>query len=120
FNLIPGFPMDGGRVLRSLFWARKKDILSATRLAATVGQVVANLIMAAGVAAFIFVDWLTGIWLFIIGNFLRGSAFASYEQLFIDRVLKGVPAAQIARRDYEAIGPETTLQELVDQHLLSG
>jgi len=120
FNMIPGFPLDGGRVLRSLFWGRKKDILAATRLASAVGQMVANLIMAAGVAAFIFVDWLSGIWLFIIGNFLRTSAFASYEQLFVDRVLKGIPAMQVARQDYEPISPDTTIQTLVDEHLLRG
>jgi Zn-dependent protease/CBS domain-containing protein len=120
FNMIPGFPLDGGRVLRSVFWGRKKDILAATRLASAVGQVVANLIMAAGVAAFIFVDWLSGIWLFLIGNFLRTSAFASYEQLFIDRVLKGIPVTQVARHDYEPISPDETVQTLVDEHLLAG
>jgi Zn-dependent protease len=120
FNMIPGFPMDGGRVLRSIFWARKHDILAATRLVAAVGQVVANLIMAAGVATFIFFDWLTGVWLFLIGNFLRGSAFANYEQMLLDHVLKGVPASRLARTDFEPIGPETNLASLVDDHLLAG
>lgn len=120
FNLVPGFPLDGGRVLRSIFWARNKDIVTATRMASSVGQVVANLIMAAGVAMFIFVDWLSGVWFFLIGNFLRGSAFASYEQLFIDRVLKGIPASQVARKDFEPISPAMTIATLVEDHLLGG
>jgi Zn-dependent protease/CBS domain-containing protein len=120
FNLVPGFPLDGGRVLRSVFWAQKRSLLDATRLASGVGQLVAYLIMGAGVLIFLFDDFLTGIWFFLIGNFLRSASVSSYEQLFMDTMLKGVPVTTVARRDYIAVPPDMTLAELVDGHVLAG
>lgn len=120
FNLVPGFPLDGGRVLRSIFWARKRDLLSATKLASRVGQVVANLIMAAGVIIFLTVDFVGGLWFFLIGNFLRGASAASYEQMFMERVLKGIPVSVVAREDFVPLGPEMTIAELVEEHILAG
>ena len=79
FNLVPGFPLDGGRVLRSVFWARKRNIVDATRLASTIGQGVAFAIMALGGVVFVLGFWLSGIWLFLIGNFLRSASVASYD-----------------------------------------
>lgn len=120
FNLLPGFPLDGGRVLRSVFWARKRNLLAATRLASNVGQWVAYGIMAIGVASFFFVSVITGVWFFLIGNFLRNASVASYEQLFMDTVLKGIPASAVARQDYVSVPPDLTLAELVEEHVLAG
>jgi Zn-dependent protease/CBS domain-containing protein len=120
FNLVPGFPLDGGRVLRSVFWAQRRSMLDATKLASRVGQLVAYLIMGTGVVIFLFSDFLTGVWFFLIGNFLRGASVASYEQLFMDTVLKGVPASTVARQDYVPVSPETTLAELVEDQVLAG
>ena len=120
FNLVPGFPLDGGRVLRSIIWARKGEMLAATKLASRIGQVVANLIMGAGVLIFLTIDLVGGLWLFLIGNFLRGSSSASYEQLFIETVLKGVPARVVAREDYVPLSPEMTISQLVEEHVLAG
>ncbi len=120
FNLVPGFPLDGGRMLRSLFWARERNILTATRMATNIGVIVAYLIMGLGVASFIFYSVLTGVWLFLIGNFLRGSSTASYEQLFMDKVLKDVPASSLASRDFVRIPPDLTLAQLTDEHVLTG
>lgn len=120
FNLVPGFPLDGGRVLRSALWARKKDLLGATRIASRVGEGVAYATMAIGVAAFLFVDVIMGIWLFLIGNFLRGSAEASYAQLFTATVLKGIPARVVATTAYTGVSPELTLTDLAEQHILAG
>ena len=120
FNLVPGFPLDGGRDLRSVFWAQKRNLLAATRIASNVGQAVAYGIMAIGVASFFFVDVITGIWFFLIGNFLRSASIASYEQLFLDTVLKGIPASAVARQDYVTVPPELTLAQLVEEHVLAG
>lgn len=120
FNLVPGFPLDGGRVLRSALWARKKDLLAATRVASRVGEGVAYATMAIGVVAFLFVDVIMGIWLFLIGNFLRGSAEAGYSQLFTTTVLKGIPARVVATTAYTCVSPELTLAELAEQHVLAG
>ncbi|MPZ50676.1 MAG: CBS domain-containing protein [Dehalococcoidia bacterium] len=120
FNLMPGFPLDGGRVLRSVFWAQRRNLLDATRAASNLGQLVAYIIMGAGVLGFIFGDFITGIWLFLIGNFLRSASAASYEQLFMNIVLKGVPASTVARTDFTAVSPDMSLAALVEEHILAG
>jgi Zn-dependent protease/CBS domain-containing protein len=120
FNLVPGFPMDGGRMLRSVFWARERSILAATRIASRIGVAVAYMIMAAGVAAVFFEAYLTGVWLFLIGNFLRGASAASYEQLFLDTVLKGIPAGNLASSEFVSVPPDMTLAQLADEHVLAG
>ena len=120
FNLVPGFPLDGGRVLRSLFWAQKRSILDATRLASMIGQYVAYGIMGVGVVLFLAFDFVTGIWFFLIGNFLRNASAASYQQLFMETVIKGVPAASVARHDYTPVSPEVLISSLVDEHVLGG
>jgi Zn-dependent protease/CBS domain-containing protein len=119
FNLIPGFPLDGGRVLRSIFWSRKHNIVGATRLASRVGVGVAYLIMGIGVFTFFF-NVVTGIWFFLIGNFLRTASTESYQQVFLDRALKGVPASSVARQDYVAVSPDTSLSQLVEENVLAG
>jgi Zn-dependent protease/CBS domain-containing protein len=120
FNLVPGFPLDGGRVLRSIVWWRNGNLLQATRIASMGGQVVSFLMMGLGVFAFFFASWFTGIWLFLIGNFLRGASQASYQSLFVQTMLRGVPATRLARRDYIALSPEVTIKELVDDYVLDG
>jgi Zn-dependent protease/CBS domain-containing protein len=119
FNLLPGFPLDGGRVLRSIFWSRKRNILSATRIASQVGVAVAYIIMGIGVISFFFYP-VTGIWLLLIGNFLRVASTESYQQVFLDRALKGVPASSVARQDYVAVPPDMSLSQLVEEHVLAG
>jgi Zn-dependent protease/CBS domain-containing protein len=119
-NMVPGFPLDGGRVLRALIWSRKRDQLSATKLASRIGSVIANLIMAAGVAFFLFGFLVQGLWFFLIGNFLRSSSSASYEQLFVETVLKGIPVSVVARSDYTPISPEMTIGQLIEEHVLAG
>ena len=120
FNLVPGFPLDGGRVLRSAFWARSRNLLDATRLASRIGQGAAYVIMGIGVIFFLFLDFVTGIWFFLIGNFLKGASEASYAQLFTDTVLKGIPASAVATQTYDAVSPELTLAELAEEHVLGG
>ena len=119
FNLVPGFPLDGGRVLRSIFWARKRNILGATRIASNVGIVVAYIIMGIGVFTFFF-NPVTGVWFLLIGNFLRVASSESYHQVFLDRALKGVPASSVARQDYVAVSPDMSLTQLVEENVLAG
>ena len=120
FNLIPGFPLDGGRVLRSIFWSRKRNILGATRIASNVGIIVAYIIMGIGVIAFFFTSPVTGIWFLLIGNFLRVASSESYHQVFLDRALRGVPASSVARQDYVTVAPDLSLAQLVEENVLAG
>lgn len=120
FNLMPGFPMDGGRLLRSLFWARDRNVLDATRLAAGVGEGLAVVFMAIGVLTLILVDTFAGLWLLLIGNFLRTSSIASFEQVYLDRVISKVPVTAVWREDVATISPAETVDEIVEQYFLSG
>lgn len=120
FNMVPGFPLDGGRVLRSIIWTANKNQLKATQLASQVGQGVAFVLMALGVAAFFFISIITGVWLFLIGNFLRTAAESSYRQLLVQTLLQGVPAERVAKRDFVEVAPDTTILELVEDHILRG
>ncbi len=119
FNLVPGFPLDGGRVLRSVYWARNRNILDATRIASNAGRMVGFLIMAISLVSLAFGFWIQGLWFLLIGNFLRNASTTSYEQLFMDTVLKGVPASAVARQDYVAVAPDLTIAGLVDEHVLN-
>jgi Zn-dependent protease len=120
FNVIPGFPLDGGRVMRSAFWAKHRSLLGATRAAANISMFVAYGMMAAGVVMFFTASIVSGIWLLLIGIFLRVASAESYEQVFMDVVLRGVPASSVARQDYVTVPPDMMLTELVEENVLAG
>jgi len=120
FNLIPGYPLDGGRVLRSLAWWITGDAARATRLAARGGQAMAYLFIAYGLLRFFAGAGLAGLWMAFIGWFLLNAAGASYGQVeMLDR-LRGVRVADVMERDCARIGSRARLQELVDDLLRSG
>lgn len=125
FNLIPGFPLDGGRVLRSILWALSGNFVRATRWATVVGQGVAWLLILAGMAMVFGIElpWfgtglISGIWLLVIGWFLLDAARKSYYRTVIQDALEGVPITQIVRRDPPAVEPDCTVQDLVDEHVM--
>ncbi|HTX69146.1 MAG TPA: site-2 protease family protein [Thermoleophilia bacterium] len=109
FNLIPGFPLDGGRVLRALLWRITHDVVRATRLAAAVGQVFAVAFMVLGVAEILYTGSIGGIWLVLVGWLMIGAARATSRQTQIDHALAGVPAARLMTPFESWISPYTTL-----------
>jgi Zn-dependent protease/CBS domain-containing protein len=117
FNLLPGFPLDGGRVLRSILWKITGNLQRATQWAARVGQVLAFLFILAGVWLFFLGDLLGGIWIGFIGWFLLTAAQSAGSQAMIESLLGGVTVAQAMTPAPPAITPETTVQTLVDEHL---
>ena len=119
FNMLPGFPLDGGRVFRAIVWARNRNQLRATRMAARTGEGVAYLLMAGGALQF-FWNPIGGIWMFLIGMFLRNASTASYEQLLLQTTLEGVSVMEIARSEYTPVSPDMTVDVLVDGHMLAG
>ncbi len=119
FNLIPGFPLDGGRIFRALVWQRTHDYHRATRIATKVGQGIAYAFIAGGIALILILQlWLDGMWLIFIGWFLNNAARASYQQILLHDALVGITARQVTDYDSPLIPPHLTLTELVQQHIL--
>ena len=118
FNLLPGFPLDGGRLLRSIAWARKRSLPQATRIAALTGIGLAFVLMAGGAVAFVLGAFLTGIWFVIIGWFLRSQADAALRQLTISEQLRGLTVSAALRRDFHPVPPELSLASLLDDYVL--
>src|SRR5579884_1233583 len=118
FNLIPGFPLDGGRVLRSIIWAINKNADRATRMAARVGQVVAFLFIIDGIWNFFRGAGFGGLWIAFIGWFLMDAAKASYAQVEIMATFRGVRVAEVMSRDCTIVNRGMSLQEFVDTYLL--
>jgi Zn-dependent protease len=120
FNLIPGFPLDGGRIFRALVWQRTHDYHRATRIATKVGQGIAYAFIVVGLALIIFSppNWLNGMWLIFIGWFLRDAARASYQQVLLRDALTGITARQVTDYGCPLIPPHLNLTELVQQYIL--
>lgn len=118
FNLLPGFPLDGGRAFRALVWWRTGSLRRATRLASNIGQGFALALMALGALQLFSGALVGGLWLIFIGMFLRGLASAGYEQLAVRQALEGVDVADVMVRDPRTVSPDLTLRRLVDEHLL--
>jgi Zn-dependent protease len=117
FNLIPGFPLDGGRVLRALLWRSSRNLERSTRIAARIGQVVAMLFIGAGLLL-LFRSVLAGLWLVLIGWFLDSGAQSSYQQMVIRRGLGGVHVGDIMARDLHAIDPNLTIDQAIADYFL--
>ncbi|HEY8172578.1 MAG TPA: site-2 protease family protein [Dehalococcoidia bacterium] len=117
FNMLPGFPLDGGRVFRSILWANNHDRLKATRWASKVGEWIAYGVMAIGVVELVFQNF-AGLWLLLIGFFLRNASTASYEQLLIETTLSGIRVRDVMRREFPRVPPDTTLEQLVHEGVL--
>jgi Zn-dependent protease/predicted transcriptional regulator len=120
FNMLPGFPLDGGRVFRSIVWWRNHNLLRATRVAARTGEVVAYILMGIGLIQFFTINPIGGVWMFLIGLFLRNASASSYEQMVVQTALSGLRARDLARSDFVPISPEITMAQLVGDYMLSG
>jgi len=125
FNLIPGFPLDGGRILRSILWAATDNLRRATRWAAGVGQAIAWLMILGGVAMifgaqipFFGTGFGNGLWLAFIGWFLHSASQQSYRRVVIQDMLEGVPVRRMMRSDPVTVPSRISIQELVDDHMM--
>jgi Zn-dependent protease/CBS domain-containing protein len=119
FNLLPGYPLDGGRVLRSIAWKLTNSLRRGTEIAAAAGQLVGFGLIAWGLATlFLGGDFFGGLWIAAIGWFLQNAASASLQQTIVQTRLSDVRVGQIVRRDAATVAPSTTVAELIEEHLL--
>ncbi|HSP05781.1 MAG TPA: site-2 protease family protein [Acidobacteriota bacterium] len=115
FNLLPGFPLDGGRVLRSILAYWKHDLVTATRMASRAGVTVAFLMMAIGALSILRGNF-GGFWTILIGIFLKEAADSSYRQVVIQSAFKQKWVEQIMQRNPVVVPPTLTIQELIDDY----
>jgi len=121
FNLIPGFPMDGGRILRALLWRLRGERFAATRTAAAVGRLIGYLIIALGVLiAFSPRGLVGGIWLALIGWFLSNAAEATVAQMSVQRSLHGVRVRDVMDPDPPSVSPNELVTDLIHERMLRG
>jgi Zn-dependent protease/predicted transcriptional regulator len=118
FNLVPGFPLDGGRLLRSAIWKATGSLSRATRIASVSGQAVGWLLVAGGVAFLLAGDLAGGIWFAFIGWFLVQAARSSYQELQLQQLLRRVEAEDVMAGDLLRIPPELSLQDAVDDYFM--
>jgi Zn-dependent protease/CBS domain-containing protein len=125
FNLVPGFPLDGGRVLRAILWAATHDFARATRWAAGAGQAFGLLLIFAGIAMMFGIrlpylgsGFVPGLWMAFIGWFLSGAAATSYRQVVLHDLLDGIPVAAVMRRGLGTVDPNVAVARFVEDYLM--
>jgi Zn-dependent protease/CBS domain-containing protein len=115
FNLVPGFPLDGGRVLRAALWKIKGDLRQATEMASRAGSAVAVLLIVLGVLRGFAGDFLGGLWFVLIGVFLRQAGQASYQQLLLRRTLEPLAVRDVMTRDVVHLAADVPVGRAVDE-----
>jgi hypothetical protein len=118
FNLLPGFPLDGGRVLRAFLWHVTGNLRRATRISSWTGQALGWMMVIGGVTEFVFGNTLGGVWLAFLGWFLNSAAQTAYQQLLMRRAFEGLTVSDVMTPGVEAVSPETTVEDLVQNHFL--
>ncbi len=118
FNLIPAFPLDGGRVLRSILWQTKGDLKRATRITFMIGSGFGFALIGFGVLrVLVWGDLIGGVWMFLIGLFLRNAAQMSYQQLLLRRVLEGEPVSRFMQGDPVTVPRAISVEQLVEEYV---
>ncbi len=117
FNLVPAFPLDGGRVFRAALWKWMKNQRKATRVASAVGSGFGILLILLGIVQLFFGYFINGIWWFIIGFFLYNTARSSYQRVLLNDILAGEKVKQVMTRDIVTVSPDITVLDLVENYI---
>lgn len=125
FNMVPGFPLDGGRVLRSILWAASHSLRDATRWVSWISQFIAWLFILAGIAMafgvslpFFGTGLVSGLWLAFIGWFLSSAAMQNYRQVVLADSLKGVPVSRLMLLNVPTVAPESSVEALIEHNIM--
>jgi Zn-dependent protease/predicted transcriptional regulator len=116
FNMVPAFPLDGGRVLRSILWAIKGNLRWATHIASQLGSAFGWFLIALGVVNFIGGNFIGGLWYALIGMFIRGASQMSYRQLLIRKALTGEPVERFMETHVVTVPSSVPIRELVENY----
>jgi Zn-dependent protease/predicted transcriptional regulator len=117
FNLLPAFPLDGGRVLRSILWNWKKNLRWATNIASRIGSGFGIALIVLGLLNVIRGNFVGGIWWFVIGMFLRGASRSSYQQVLIRKAFEGEHVRRFMTADPVSVPPSISLEALVEDYV---
>jgi len=117
FNLLPAFPLDGGRVFRAYLWHLRHDLLEATRITSMVGGWFGIAFFALGLVSLLAGDFIGGIWWFLIGMFLRAAARSSYDQLVMKTQLQGEPVSRFMETTPVTVDADRSVRDFVDEYL---
>lgn len=117
FNLIPGFPMDGGRIVRAYLWKKTNNFYYATRKASNYGQKIAFFFITFGLFS-IFLGFPGGLWLMLIGWFLHSAAQSSYQQASLQEILSSIKVKDIMVKDIVTIASNITIEAAVNEYFL--
>lgn len=117
FNIIPAFPLDGGRVLRSLLWGIKGDLRWATRISSFIGSAFGILLIFMGIVSFFSGNFIGGMWWFLIGMFLNSAARMSYQQLLTRRALEGESVSRFMTKNPVTVSRSTTVESFVNDYV---
>lgn len=120
FNMVPGFPLDGGRVLRAIIWKITGNYQRSTQIASISGQVIAFGFIGLGIFSVINGNFMNGVWLAFIGWFLQNAAASAYAQVNLQEMLRGVTVRQAMMGECNEVTGLTTLHQLVNERVLVG
>jgi Zn-dependent protease/predicted transcriptional regulator len=118
FNLVPAFPLDGGRVFRGSVWKHSNNLVGATRTATRVSEGLSLLMMVGGFVLIIFGDLWDGIWFIVLGWFIKSGAETSLRQTLIGETLAGVEVGDIMTKDVVSVPPDITVQQMISDYFL--
>ncbi len=117
FNMIPGYPLDGGRVLRALIWKKKGDLREATHIASRVGAAFGLVLVGLGVVNLLLMNPIGGLWWILIGFFIRSVAKNSYQQLLIRIALQGEEVRRFMKESPVSVSPSLSIGEFVEDYV---
>ena len=118
FNLLPAFPLDGGRVFRGSLWKHSNNLIGATKTATRVSEALSLLMMVGGFVAIILGDFVDGIWIVVLGWFIKSGAETSLRQTLVGETLSGVTIGDIMTRQILTVPPEITIQQVISTYFL--
>jgi len=117
FNLVPAFPLDGGRMLRAVLWHSSGDLRRATLVASRIGSGLGIALMLLGGLAFVQGSFIAGMWWLLIGAFVRSAATGSYRQLVLRETLSGKRVRELMTSKPVTVGPDTTVEQLLEEYV---